>query len=310
MHRIVSVVTLAALLFAASPALAADTTGPEISQVSPLEAQYTVPQTFSVTATDESDVASCTLVVSSVYETPMTFNASSGQWEVVYTFETYRSANSIRARCTDGLGNEQLGPSKIIQVDDAPIVVPDGDGDADGDGEADVDATEFTRETIIEASPVLIKTVCPGGEDFTHPCRTVYFLDDEGVRHAFPNERAFFTWYDDYDGLYLITEEMMASYALGRNVRYKPGVKMVKFRSLNTVYAVGRYGQLRAIASQEVAADLYGANWNQQIDDISEVFATNYTFEEDINDASEFDPASEEASVDSINDNRGTIDTM
>ena len=99
----------------------------------------------------------------------------------------------------------------------------------------------------------------------------------------------------------------MASYPLGPNVRYRPGVKMIKFPSVSTVYAVGRYGSLFPIGSESVAEELYGTNWNQQIDDVSEVFATNYTIDSwnMISSASQFDRSIMLSSVNSINDNLG-----
>ncbi len=295
--RLFTLLTVFSLLFAFSSAQAiVDTDGPTVSAVMPLEAVYTVPQTYWATASDSSGVADCTLLVSSIYETPMTYNSYVGRWQTSYTFTTFRSANSIRAVCHDTLGNETKGPSRIISVSAAPL------SDSD-ELPSEVDATEWTSAEIVAASPVLIKTACPGGEDFTHPCRTVYFLDNEGTRHAFPNEKAYFTWYTDWSNIHIITAAMMASYPLGANVTYHPGVRMVKFPSVNTVYAVARYGRLRQIATETLAEELYGANWNQMIDDVSEAFYTNYVFSHWIEFALEFDVDVETNSVASINDN-------
>lgn len=306
MNRFITFLAAFAMMVVLVPSVSAVDTGPtEISEVSPLTAQYTVPQQFTATASDPDGVASCTLLVSSVHETPMTYNALTDVWEVEYTFITERTANSIRMVCVDHEGNETKGPSRIIEVADAPIDVPDGEGEPDDGEPTTIDATEWTAEEVIEVSPVLIKTVCPGGEDFTHPCRTVYFLDEHGDRHAFPNERAFFTWYDNYDDIHLVTDAVMASYPLGRNVRYHPGVKMVKFQSVPTVYVVGQLGALFPIASEDDARDLYGENWNQQIDDLSEVFATNYSISLTPHTSAELNVDTLRGSVSSINDNLG-----
>lgn len=304
--RFFSFLFLSALLFSpASHAFAegSELTGPVVGIVSPLSAVYTVPTLFSVTADDVDGVASCTLLVSSVYETPMNYNNVNGKWDVTYTFTTYRSANSIRAVCQDTYGNETKGPSKIISVAEAPITVPDGQGSEVISVPAEVDATTWSETQVIAESPVLIKTVCPGGEDFTHPCRTVYFLDRIGDRHAFPNEKAYFTWYDSFENIHLVTNAMMASFSIGPNVTYHPATKMVKFPTLGQVYTVAQYGILRPIASEAVAIELYGANWNQQIDDVSEAFYGNYTFGAIISSHVDFDVSTTRASVTSINDN-------
>lgn len=293
------------LFFVPLSAFAADTTGPTVGSVAPLSAVYNVPQIFYVTAADASGVASCTLVVSSIYQTPMVYNAAHARWEVSYTFTTIRSANSIRAVCTDTLGNKTTGKGRVIPVTESPVVVPDGSSETTSSGSAEVDATGLDREAIVAASPVLIKTACPGGEDFTHPCRTVYFLDAYGKRHAFTHEKAYFSWYDSWNGIYVVSQAHMVSFLLGNNVRYKPGVKLVKFPSVNTVYAVSRGGLLRPIASETVARALYGDHWNQQVDDISESFYSNYTISADspVSDIAHYNVAAERASVQSINDN-------
>ncbi len=280
----------------------ADGSGPDVNTVSPLTATYEIPEVFSVTATDTDGVASCTLVISSTYETSMVYNADLELWEATYTFTTERSVNSIRAKCTDDLGNETMGLSKIISVEEAPVSTSDGDSEVTP-AENEVDATNWTPEEVTAVSPVLIKTPCPGGEDFTHTCRTVYFLDDTGSRHAFTNERVYFTWYEDYSNLHLVTPEVMSDFPLGANVTYRPGTQLVKFPTVRTVYAVERYSVLRGLASEDVARDLYGDDWNQQVDDIADVFLGNYSFGTDITQASHYDQQAQFASVDSINDN-------
>jgi hypothetical protein len=272
-------------------AFASDTTGPTVGEVTPLSATYGVAQIFSVSANDPSGVESCTLVISSIYETKMSFDADTNLWNASYTFTTERSANSIRAKCSDSLGNLTTGKARIVTVSNAPRET------------SEVDATQWNRGDIIAASPVLIKTACPGTEDATHPCRTVYFLDDEGKRHAFTNEKVFFTWYSDYSNLHIISSSTMASFTLGKNIVYHPGIKMVKFPTVRTVYAVERFGLLRPVMSEQIAIELYGANWNQQIDDVSESFYSDYQYGEPISNSSDFDVATQITSVESINDN-------
>ncbi len=149
----------------------------------------------------------------------------------------------------------------------------------------------------------LIKLTCEGETAATDPCRAVYFYGSDGKRHAFPNEKVFFTWYENFDNVIEVTSEFMSDLTLGSNVTYHPGIKMVKFQSVRTVYAVSAMGVLRAIASEDVATDLYGADWNQQIDDISDAFLGNYDFGEDINSTADFDVEAEADSVSELDDN-------
>jgi hypothetical protein len=279
-----------------------------IGEVSPLSAQYYVPQTYYATASDSDGIASCELVVSTIYRTPMTYNLSLSRWEVEYTFDTERTANSIRMSCEDNLGNSMLGPTKLIAVSHVPLDSTDGDSTSQPESEVEIDATQWSRQQVVDVSPVLIKTVCPGGEEVNHPCRTVYFLDDDGYRHAFPNEKTYFTWYESFDGIHLVKDSTMASYQLAGNVRYHPGKRMIKFPSVNTVYAVQQFGILRPIGGEEVAVALYGADWNQKIDDVSEAFFGNYTIYGYINSEHDYNVDRSRTSVASINDNKNILD--
>jgi hypothetical protein len=129
------------------------------------------------------------------------------------------------------------------------------------------------------------------------PCKAVYYVGADGMRHAFPNSKVYFTWYSDFNGVQIVSQTQMASIPLGKNVTYKPGVKMVKFMTNNDTYVVAKGGILRKVGSEAVAISLYGPNWNHMIDDISDAFFTNYTFGADVNSASDYSPSAEQAAV-------------
>ncbi len=133
------------------------------------------------------------------------------------------------------------------------------------------------------------------------PCKAVYYYDGT-KRHAFPNEAVYFTWYDDFNGVITVTDSFLASIHLGTNVTYHPGSTMVKFITVNTVYAVGLDGELRAINSEATASSIYGSDWNQQVDDISDVFYSNYTFGNAITSRTDYDPEGVSASVSRIDE--------
>ncbi len=133
----------------------------------------------------------------------------------------------------------------------------------------------------------------------------VYYYGLDGFRYVFPNDKTYFTWYSDFDDVKWITDGDLADIQIGGNVTYKPGVKMIKITSSPTVYAVGADGEIRGIPSEEVARDLYGSNWNQQIDDVPDGFFSNYTMGSALEFASQFDADAEEADADSIDIDKG-----
>ena len=156
----------------------------------------------------------------------------------------------------------------------------------------------------VEAEPgTLIKKVCLDDADASDSCRAVYYYATDGMRHAFPNEKVFFTWFDDFDSVVNVSADFLSDLTLGSNVTYHPGTRMVKFLSVPTVYAVVKGGELRSIASEEIAIEMYGDDWNQQIDDISDAFLGNYSFGEPIESAEDYIPDLASEAVTSLDDN-------
>jgi hypothetical protein len=100
-----------------------------------------------------------------------------------------------------------------------------------------------------------------------------------------------------------VSAKTLSGFPLGKNVTYRPGIKMVKFTTTPKVYAVAQKGVLRWVTTQGLATLLYGTDWSAKIDDISDVFYTNYTFGMDINGAGEYNPADETNRAPTIDDN-------
>jgi hypothetical protein len=130
----------------------------------------------------------------------------------------------------------------------------------------------FGEESVIIGQ--LVKLKC----DATNKsiCSAVYYVGNDGKRYVFPTEKTYYTWYSDFSGVKEISGTELASYKIGGNVTYRPGVKMVKITTDPKVYVVTKGGVLKAIPSEAVAKALYGALWNKQIDDVPDAFFINY----------------------------------
>ncbi|MCG2694302.1 hypothetical protein L6259_03505 [Candidatus Parcubacteria bacterium] len=131
--------------------------------------------------------------------------------------------------------------------------------------------------------------------------QAVYYYGADGKRYVFPNEKTYNTWYSDFSGVKTITDAELAAIQIGGNATYRPGVKMVKITTDPKVYAVGMGGALRWVTSEAVATGVYGGNWNQMIDDVSDAFFTNYTIGADVNNAADFDKVAATNGSPSIN---------
>lgn len=153
--------------------------------------------------------------------------------------------------------------------------------------------TPTTTPPVTPTAGSLIKLACTAGAALDDPCRAVYYRSIDGKRHAFPNSKVFFSWYQNFDSVVTVSAAEMGNSLLGKNVTYRPGVKMVKFETLNRVYAVAQGGLLRWVTSESIANALYGSDWNTKIDDIPDTFYGNYTFGTDVTEASPYNVATE-----------------
>ena len=149
----------------------------------------------------------------------------------------------------------------------------------------------------------LIKTACPAKPAADDPCKAVYYYGGDGRRHAFVNDKVYFSWYADFSGVQAVSAAFLASVPLGPDVTYRPGVKLVKFQTVNATYAVALGGTLRWVKTEAVARALYGADWNRKIDDISDAFFADYRPGPDISAASEYDQNAELAAASTIDAN-------
>jgi len=103
-----------------------------------------------------------------------------------------------------------------------------------------------------------------------------YYMDAK--RLPFSNDKVYKSWFVDFSKVKTITDAELAAIPLaGTNMTYRPGTRLVKITTDPKVYAVEPGGMLRWISSEAVAKDLLGENWNKQIDDVPDVFFTNYS---------------------------------
>lgn len=136
--------------------------------------------------------------------------------------------------------------------------------------------------------------------------KAVYYYGADGKRYVFPNEKCYFTWYNDFSTVKTISNDELAQVEIGGNVTYRPGVKMIKAETSNKVYAVDKGGVRRWISAEAVAVSLYGADWNtKKIDDIPDAFLINYKEGAAVSSFIDYNPASVTAASSTINIDKG-----
>ena len=113
---------------------------------------------------------------------------------------------------------------------------------------------------------------------------SVYFLADDGKRYVFPNENIYFSWYEDFNDVSVISCDDLADLTIGGVVFYQPGTDLVKIPSDPTVYIVEDDGLLRPLQGEDQAIALYGDDWAERVDDLDESFFGPYEVGEDLAD--------------------------
>lgn len=123
---------------------------------------------------------------------------------------------------------------------------------------------------------------------------TVYWYTGDR-RYVFPNEETFYTWFSPYDFTRIvhISDADMMAIRVGGNITYRPGSRLLKLATDARVYAVDNRGTLRPIEGEAVAAELYGENWAQFVDNIPDAFFVNYRLGSAIRRASDFNPTND-----------------
>ena len=104
----------------------------------------------------------------------------------------------------------------------------------------------------------------------------VYYCGADGKRYVFPNQGVYASWYGNFSAVLTVSDEELAAMQLGGNVTYRPGTTLVKITTDPKVYAVDRGGVLRWIPSEMLAEELYGSTWRDTVQDVEDIYFSNY----------------------------------
>lgn len=128
----------------------------------------------------------------------------------------------------------------------------------------------------------------------------VYYYGVDQKRYVFPNEKTYFTWYSGFSTK-TVTDAELAAVQVGGAATYRPGFKLVKVTTDPKVYAVGRGGMLRWVETEQVAAALYGPDWNTKVDDLPDAYFATYKIGSSISKVADFNPSNELTTSPTIN---------
>ncbi len=165
----------------------------------------------------------------------------------------------------DGLSDEE----ELLWKTDPEVADSDGDGYADG-------LEVKSGYNPLGGGKLIGPLDSPGSLVKNVSGFAVYFIGEDGKRHAFPNEQVFHTWFPDFNSVHTVTDEALAGVPLGAPMTVRPGTKLVKITTDPRVYAVGTGGVLQWIRTEDVARALYGPDWAARVIDVSDAMFVTY----------------------------------
>lgn len=112
-------------------------------------------------------------------------------------------------------------------------------------------------------------TVPPAGSYVrTAENNAVYFIRQDGKRLPIPNAETFFTWESTFDSVQIVSSAALMRIPVGPPLLPKPGTMLIKIQSVAKVYVLdgtAEHPVLRWLVNEQVAADIYGAQWASNI---------------------------------------------
>ena len=155
---------------------------------------------------------------------------------------------------------------------------------------------------LVVLAPVAQAATLVSGDLIKASSPSVYYYGENGKRYVFPDLKTYQTWYgDDFSTVKKITDAQLGDIAIGGNVTYRPGARMIKVNSDPKVYAVSKGGVLRWIKSEEIAVCIFGSNWSSLVSDLPDSFFVNYTTGAELTTCSDYDKVAIMASAPTIN---------
>jgi len=151
----------------------------------------------------------------------------------------------------------------------------------------------FISGQAMTARAVTVTTDLSGGL-IKGAAPTVYFVGSDNKRYVFPNETVFYSWYKDFSSVKTITDVELAALPIGGDVVAKAGARLVKSPSDPKVYAISSDGSLQWVSSEALARQLFGDNWFQKIQNLSDADLSGYKLGDPINSTGDYNAAGEQ----------------
>lgn len=107
----------------------------------------------------------------------------------------------------------------------------------------------------------------------------VYYVDANNVRHLFPSEVVYWSWYEGswaQQEIEFISQAEFDELKIGDNIIIRAGTNLIRFKNSPKIYAVTPGAALCQIINDNSAVRLYGADWQKRLVTVQNAFENNY----------------------------------
>lgn len=112
---------------------------------------------------------------------------------------------------------------------------------------------------------------------------TVYYIDEDNLRHPFWDTNTYFTYADSFSDVVWVTDATIPTLFIGTPMLPKSGTVLVKIQSDPKVYAIEGDNVLRWIPDEATAISLYGAYWTDCVIDLEPTAFPHFAIGEALN---------------------------
>ena len=160
------------------------------------------------------------------------------------------------------------------------------------------DNADYWENGAVPSEEVLseIDGLVPGDFVNIEGTDSLYYIDEEMARRPLFDEQTYFTYEDDMSEVVTVSENTIHKFAIGAQLSPRAGAVLIKTPSVEKVYWIeegkNESLELRWVTSEDVATEMFGADWNAYVLDIDPTLFTRYDIGEDIDESYSIDHSS------------------
>ncbi len=215
--------------------------------------------------------------------TPIVFHSTERSFEDVISFEPVildrfdaDGSAAAGARYGGGLVTYTAGQSVVI-----PSTVETSDLTVKNGNIAWIEGVAGNQTLKFAATKVVVKTAVGPARYTGHLVKSptspaVYFAAQDGKRYVFTGQGQFYSYFNDFASVQVVSAAKLASIPVGGDVLYQPETKLLKIALSPKVYSISKDGSAHWIQSEEAAQSVYGVNWKQKIVTVDETELADY----------------------------------